>query len=55
MSSSEKHPAPNGEALGDAISIEDSRYVAGEVAEVGSPTILPFFLSFSSPFLPMHA
>lgn len=27
------NPAPNGESSAEAISIEDSRYVAGEVAE----------------------
>lgn len=50
MSSSDpprgQDPAPNGEASGEAISIEDSRYVAGEVAEVSSPTILLFFFLF---------
>lgn len=38
MSSSDKprdqNPAPNGESSGEAISVEGSRYVAGEVAEV---------------------
>ena len=50
MSSSDKsrdlNPAPNGESSAEAISIEDSRYVAGEVAEVSCQLsfLAPFFL-----------